>query len=434
MRSLYTQVLTWSTTILAVFLVVFLVIARSNRYAAYREGAPIGANLNAEIRRATRAYQTSGPEGLAAVLESLEVTYPGTHRYLLDSSGRDLLTGEDRSKLLESARRGYSRYNLFSTMLVAKTDESSPYVFIFVPNPALMFAPVASYYLLLLGAIVLMGWVLAFRVVSPLKKIAAAVRRFGTGDLSARVPSTRRDELGDLANAFNEMAERIQTLLTAERRLLQDISHELRSPLARLSFAAELARTSPDRDAAIARVTREMERLTELVQSLLQVTRTEGDPDARRLEPVSLVELTQELVDDCELEANARGCRLSLRGSNCTLHADRELLRRAIENIIRNAIRHAPEGTNIEVVLHHTASNASISVRDYGPGVPPEALADIFKPFFRVDQSRDTATGGVGLGLAIAERAISVHHGKIWAENAAPGLRVCVDLPLHGVA
>ena len=130
--------------------------------------------------------------------------------------------------------------------------------------------------------------------------------------------------------------------------------------------------------------------------------------------------------------ANARECRLILRGSSdLVLHGDRELLRRALENILRNAIRHAPEGTDIEITLNNTAMNASISVRDYGPGVPAEALTAIFTPFFRVDNSRNTATGGMGLGLSIAERAIRVHHGNLWAENAEPGLRVCVDLPVE---
>jgi len=113
-----------------------------------------------------------------------------------------------------------------------------------------------------------------------------------------------------------------------------------------------------------------------------------------------------------------------------SLDADRELLRRAIENLLRNAIRYSPAESDIEIIVDGSASNASITVRDYGPGVPAAALSHIFDPFFRVDTSRDMATGGIGLGLSITQRAIHLHHGKIRAENADPGLRVCVKLPM----
>jgi len=140
------------------------------------------------------------------------------------------------------------------------------------------------------------------------------------------------------------------------------------------------------------------------------------------------------VVDDCGMEATMRGCRLLLMGSeHFHLRADRELLRRAIENIVQNAIRHAPNGSSVDITLNGSAANASVSIRDYGPGVPADSLGAIFKPFFRLDHSRDTASGGVGLGLAIAQRAIQVHNGQVWAENAGPGLRVCVSLPAdHG--
>jgi two-component system sensor histidine kinase CpxA len=231
------------------------------------------------------------------------------------------------------------------------------------------------------------------------------------------------------------MAERITTLLTAERRLLQDISHELRSPLARLSFAAELARTAGDREAAIARMKKEIDRLTDLVGGLIQVTRAEGDPAAGNSESLRLDELLGEVVDDCRVEADARGCRIDFSATReLTMQGDREVLRRAVENVVRNAIRYTPAGSSVDVQLDATGGAARISVRDYGPGVPDDALPKIFQPFFRVDDSRHTATGGVGLGLAIASRAIGLHHGKLWAENTHPGLRVCVELPLVDVA
>ena len=286
------------------------------------------------------------------------------------------------------------------------------------------------YYLLVLLAVALLCYMLATNLATPLRVLGETVERFGKGNLSARVSSRRQDEIGELSRAFDQMADRIQTLLTAERRLLQDISHELRSPLARLSFAVELVRTAGNREEAVARLKKEIDRLTHLVGSLLQVTRVEGDPASLNQEVFRLDQLLQELVAGCSIEADARGCRLEVSGQNpILLRADHELLRRAVENILRNAIRHAPEGTAIEMTLDCQPSTVSISVRDYGPGVPEEMLSNIFKPFFRVDSSRDSASGGAGLGLAIAQSAIALHRGNLSATNMHPGLLVRIELP-----
>ena len=130
------------------------------------------------------------------------------------------------------------------------------------------------------------------------------------------------------------------------------------------------------------------------------------------------------------METDARGCRIHFESNGpLPVRGDRELLRRAIENVLRNAIRYAPEGSVIDVRLEAAAGKAALSIRDYGAGVPAEMLPRIFQPFFRVDGSRDSQTGGVGLGLAIAHRAIGAHHGQIAAENAAPGLRVRLEIP-----
>jgi two-component system sensor histidine kinase CpxA len=246
--------------------------------------------------------------------------------------------------------------------------------------------------------------------------------------LQARVDLRRKDELGKLARAFNQMADRIQTLLTAERRLLQDISHELRSPLARLSVAIELARTDDNPEPHLNRIQKEADRLNTLVGELLQVTRAEGDPAARRVERVPLDRVVREVVDDARIEAEARGCNVHFTaGKPVIVSGDAELLRRAIENIVRNAIRYTPAGSSVDVAVRE---DGHIVVRDYGPGVPEEALTRIFDPFYRVGEDRDRSSGGVGLGLAIARRAVELHHGHISARNAGPGLEVDVALPV----
>jgi two-component system sensor histidine kinase CpxA len=272
-------------------------------------------------------------------------------------------------------------------------------------------------------------------IASPLRALARTVDRFGAGDLAVRANSKRKDEIGELSRVFDRMAERISTLLTAERRLLQDVSHELRTPLARLSFAAELARTAEDRDAAALRLKKEIERLTSLVGALLEVTTAEGDPSSTAPERLSLDDLLMEVVEDCRVEADGRGCTIALRaGTPVAVLGDRELLRRAIENVLRNSIRYAPPDTAVEVDLEIGPTAATISVRDYGPGVPEDALPKIFQPFFRVDDSRDSATGGMGLGLTIALRAVSLHHGRLRAENAHPGLCIAIELPVRAAS
>jgi two-component system sensor histidine kinase CpxA len=164
---------------------------------------------------------------------------------------------------------------------------------------------------------------------------------------------------------------------------------------------------------------------------MLEVTRNEGEPSRLKMEHLRLDELIGSLVDDCSIEADAHGCALALSSHGpVTLDGDIELLRRAVENVMRNAIRYAPAETKIEITLENGSGWANIRVRDYGPGVPEEALPRLFDPFYRVEQDRDRRSGGVGLGLSIARRAVELHKGKLRASNASPGLLVEIDLPV----
>ena len=279
---------------------------------------------------------------------------------------------------------------------------------------------------------VLLCYGFAYHLTSPVRRLRTAVECFGRGDFSARAETDRKDELGQLAGSFNQMADRIQTLLSAERRLLLDISHELRSPLARLSVAIELARSGENREGMLDRIQKEADRLNELVAELLQVTRVEGDPSMQKTETVRLDELLGDLVYDSLIEAQAKDVRLLLKAPlPVTINGDEELLRRAIENVIRNAIRYAPPGTSLDIELTRSADCIRILVRDYGPGVPDEALPRIFDAFYRVDSDRNRASGGLGLGLAIARRAVELHKGKLAARNANPGLLVTIELPVN---
>jgi two-component system sensor histidine kinase CpxA len=283
----------------------------------------------------------------------------------------------------------------------------------------------------ILGILAVLSYAFARRLTNPVKRLQTVVEQFGHGDLAARTRSRRRDEIGTLARSFDQMADRIAVLLQAERRLLQDISHELRSPLARLSLAVELARTDENPSRHLDRIEKEAERLNTLVGELLQVTRVEGDASLMRREEVDLAALVNDIAGDVRLEADRRGVQLPVNTeASVTVKGDPELIRRAVENILRNAIRYAPEGTAVSVDVRREGDSGLVEVRDRGRGVPEDQLPRIFEPFYRVDPDRDRASGGVGLGLAIARRAIELHGGSIVARNADPGLCVTVRLSL----
>jgi two-component system sensor histidine kinase CpxA len=381
-----------------------------------------------ELQLAVGAYEAGGVARLSQQLDQLQREYRRKY-YLIDAHGHDLVTGTDRSEFLTPLRRTQNRPSreegsVDGLRVVVDESADGRYRLAGV-RPTDQGVPrkeILAYYLgLILVILVTLYAVIRMKVASPLRALAASVDRFGAGDFSIRVCSPRQDEIGELGRSFDRMADRIEALRTSERRLLQDVSHELRTPLARMSFAAELARTAEDRNAAIARLRKEIDRLTELVGSLLRVTRVEGDAT----EPVRVDDLLREVIEDCRLEAEARGCAIHLAAGELTVEGDRELLRRAIENVLRNAVRYTPEKSKVEVTLE----DRRISIRDHGPGVPEDALTRIFQPFYRVDDSRTQSTGGTGLGLAIAQRAVDLHRGRLWAENANPGLRVWIELP-----
>ena len=440
MRSVTAKILLWCFGTLvfswAAFIATSYFVARRAMRAMDATSPAVDLGT-LQLERMAREYESGGAPKLSAGLQDLRRFLNGRY-HLLDPNGKDLATGEDRSALLTGLRPGESRLvGNQSIVFLAAADQRYRLIWFSekASTPTANFQPteLVPYYVLILIAVAALCWVLAVNIASPLRLLVQTVDRFGSGDLAARVHSKRKDEIGNLGRAFDRMAERIETLLTAERRLLQDISHELRSPLARLSFAAELTRTAEDRDAAVGRIRKEISRLTNLVGALIQVTRAEGDPSLHRPEEVQLDELVYEVVEDCRAEADTRHCRIAVEvGGPVVTRGDRELLRRAVENLLHNAVRYTPQGSVVEVDLGVSGDVARLSVRDYGPGVPQEVLPKIFQPFFRVDDSRDNATGGVGLGLAIAYRAIGLHHGRLWAENSQPGLRVWMEVPRAG--
>ncbi len=435
MRSILVKISLWFFATLVGTLFAFWVIAFLITPTPAKRTDLYTRALGVQLEEARFAYESGGASALRAFFKRLSANFPNP-RFLTDARGRDLLTGEDRTELIRRFHQGPQGPPLpflrgSDDRIIYQPSADGKYLFLGISHPMPDSTAVLPYGLSVLAAIGILCFVMAWYLASPLRKLRQTVDQFGRGDLTVRTQIKRRDEFGSLSRAFNLMAERIQTLLTAERRLLQDVSHELRSPLARLEFAVELARTSEDRNASLDRIKRDLDRLGTLVGELFQVTRAEGDPASRKNDDISLDTLMQMLVEDCSLEAEVRHCRVLMSADEAvSIQGDGELLRRAVENVLRNAIRHAPEGTSIEVGLHRKNGSAIVSVRDYGNGVPEETLQDIFKPFFRVDGDRNRTSGGVGLGLAIAQRAVHLHHGRLEAQNMHPGLMMTMELPV----
>jgi signal transduction histidine kinase len=443
MRSIFTTILLWGIATIGVSLVGFY--ATSRLLDDHRPRMPDRMDRTQALQNegARKALEEGGPDELARYLLRLDELFEAEH-FLVDAAGRDLVDGTDRSPLqaraMTKGRPGHAPGSMghggpppdnMPGVLTTIPADGGPRLLIVVPPRSRGGADFFPYYLWILLVVVLLGYALAVHLARPLRGLRVAVDQFGRGELATRIGSNRRDEIGELARSFDRMAGRIETLMAAERRLLQDVSHELRSPLARLGYAIELGRTGGDPALALDRIKRDVDRLSNLVAELLQLTTAEGDPLARVVKRVELDDLLQDLADDCELEAKAKGCRLvATLGGPAPVVGDRELLRRAVENVLRNAIRHAPEGTAIELDLQSSQDLATIAVRDFGTGVPDDALARIFNPFFRVDDDRSRTSGGVGLGLAIARRSVDLHRGRIEAQNAGPGLRVVIELPL----
>jgi len=268
---------------------------------------------------------------------------------------------------------------------------------------------------------------------APLQKLSQAAANIAEGRLDTRVdPSLGRrwDEIAGLARDFDRMAERIEALVTGQRRLLGDVSHELRSPLSRLIVALGLVKQGPAEEATenLERIALEARRLDTLIGQLLALTRIDSGVDRGTPVPFDLANLAHEIASDADFEARARNRRVVVRQADaCTVTGFEEMVRRAVENVVRNSVRHTAEGTTVEISLVAGNSRARLRVRDYGPGVPESLLSEIFLPFRRVANGNQE---GAGLGLAIAERAVHVHRGTIRAWNAPEGgLIVEIDLP-----
>ena len=402
--------------------------------------------------QAAQVFEASGADGLKQWIEDLTPPALRERTFVLDASGRDLLgrtlpnyAGPPRDRATARSEHG-SVTRPIGPFLMLVGPDGTAFRVIVTPGPfrgpphrfGELELPGVRAATLIIALVVsaVICFFLARYLTAPVDRLRDATRRIAAGDLNVRVlPSLqgRTDDLGLLAADFDAMAERVRSLLESKQQLLRDVSHELRSPLARLQLALSLAQRGGAGAADnLARIGREADRLEHLIARGLLLARLERPALGSESEEVNVASLLEEIVGDVAIEAEARGSRVDFKATGTLeLVADREALRSAFENVLRNAVRYSPQGSALTVRAQLSASAIEVVIEDQGPGVPEKDLALIFEPFYRVHASRDRAEGGEGLGLAIAARAIALHHGLIEARNRPTGgLSVRILLPL----
>ncbi|HVG30255.1 MAG TPA: ATP-binding protein [Pyrinomonadaceae bacterium] len=452
MRSLFLKVFLWFWLAMALVIGALVLTTELTRR---RQHFPLSTGMDRAMggfaRLAAVTFEREGREGLVKLFGDFGDT-PDVVFYLFDERGAEV-TGRDAPPAIrEAARRALSSGVVVRGAPGAfvahptTTDGGRRFVLVdsMTPRGLLSDHPWAQA-LRVLAVLLTAGLLcygLARYITSPVIKLREATRLVAAGDFSARVTPTlsrRRDELADMGRDFDAMAARVEALLSAQSRLVRDISHELRSPLARLGVALDLARKRAGAAAAgdLARIEREAGRLNEMIGQLLTLSRWETGADGARGGPFDLSALVREVAEDADFEARSQGRTVRVvECDECEVAGTPSLLHSAVENVVRNAVRHAPPGTEVGVSLRRARAAggeaaAVISVRDEGAGVPEESLSDIFRPFYRVDDSRTRETGGAGLGLAIAERAVRLHGGDVAAKNlAGGGFAVEIRLPV----
>jgi two-component system, OmpR family, sensor histidine kinase CpxA len=410
----------------------------------------LDSSLVNNARRAAVEYDKGGCQALRDYGQEIEQQIA-----LKDASGRDLCdpaaTAISIYATHNSARlSGEQSGRQYIWRVPVTSSKGAQYIFV-LSRPHIPRPPSLQHDLMRLSfpqlpvAIVIGGlttFVLVLLYTRPMVRLRTAARELASGKLNARVhwPGSNSrfssgDELSGLMHDFNYMAAQLESQVSAQKLLLRDVSHELRSPLSRLSVALELARedAGPSMVTNLDRIERETERLNQLIGQLLTLSSMEAMEKLHNFEPLSLNGMIERILPDAQFEAQQRPCTVAFHAeTQCSIAGNPELLYRAIENVVRNAIRYTESGTEIEIRLGVSARRqAEIEICDRGPGIPESQLKAIFRPFYRVDNARSPNTGGFGVGLAIAERAVRLHGGEMSAINREGGGSIIrISLPL----
>jgi signal transduction histidine kinase len=394
---------------------------------------------------AAKVYEEQGLAGLSQLLGSLSLQNRSRF-WLVDANGHELSGRPIPERVLRdasAAEKSEGLHHSFEANVLAASTATTQghYVLIaeLVPPKLSERVPGDILWTLKLGTILsaLICFLIAHYLSKPIERLRDATHELARGNLDIRAGENlgnRRDEIADLVRDFDTMAGELRTLIQSERNLLSGVSHELRSPIARIRLALTLARDADDveRSEMLDRIEQDTIQLDSMLEQILTVARLESGQHKPRFERLSLNDIVDDVLHDANFEAAATDATIAFQGeSDIQVNGDAGLLRSAVENLVRNAIFYSGRGGKVEVRLSQEDGVALISVRDNGPGVPENALSLMFKPFYRVDDSRGTTTGGMGLGLAIVRNAVLAHGGNVSAKNVAPhGLEVELRVPI----
>ncbi len=394
-----------------------------------RREMPVLASL------AASTFERQGQAGLATLLDDLSLPHRSRF-WLVDESGHELSGRELPQRVLEDAKEagkteGLHRSYEANILAATATTSRGRYVLIaeLVPPPLSERIPGDILWTLKLGTLfsALICLLIAHYLTKPIERLRDATNQLARGNLDIRAGENlgnRSDEIADLVRDFDSMAGELRKQIKSERSLLSGVSHELRSPIARIRLALTLARNAGDseREEMLDRIEQDTIQLDSMLEQILTVARLESGQIKPKFEPLVLNDLIDDVLHDAKFEAAATNATITYEGvENVRVNGDPGMLRSAIENVVRNAIFYSGQGGKIEVKLTTIGKNAFLAVRDNGPGVPPEKMNLIFEPFFRVDDSRGSATGGMGLGLALVHNAVLTHPGAaIAAQNVQP--------------
>lgn len=410
----------------------------------------VGEAVNANSRTAKQIYENEGRKGLdeylSRILTPERINGVGFFNANLEQIAGSEVSPQAKELLTTALNSDDVEFNRLPEQILAakKVQGKDGLTYVFVlqlkrPTQTSLLTELKNRTLQILAAILTAGLVcygLARYLTSPIGKLRKATQKFAEGDLKTRVASeigNRRDELAKLAQDFDEMAERIENLLDSQKRLTQDISHELRSPLARLNVALELAKQKSENGTStlLQRIETESNRLNEMIGQLLMLSKLESGVQDFNRQKINLTKLVESIAADAIFEAQAKDKSVKLlEKQDLRVFGNENLLRSAVENVLRNAVRYTKTGTSVEISLTDGNGDAKIVVKDYGEGVPEKELKNLFRPFYRVGEARERKTGGIGLGLAIAERAVHAHKGMIQAQNTKDGLKIEIKLPV----
>ncbi|MCL4790848.1 MAG: HAMP domain-containing histidine kinase [Gammaproteobacteria bacterium] len=421
-----------------------LAVASVVAVASFQLESYIATRQSALGRTAADVLASGGRPALEQWLRTDAAIPSGVTIFILDENGDDILDRRIppsyvnfvRHSVVNAPELPTSNYRPVRLAPQLIGPDNHAYAFLVLPNQISVWGSPATAAGLLIAALLVIAtvaWLIARTVGRPIGELQVAVRELALGHTEARVPATitrRRDELGALAADFNSMADKLAALLASRQQLMGELSHELRSPLARLQAALALAEHrqsigTTERE----RIEQEIQRMNLIIGDLLRFSRLDAAAAiVRRL--VRLDTLLAELLRDEEIEAAAHPCRLALSAApGLEMIGDPQLLRSGFENIVRNAIRHAPPDSVVDVAARRNGRRLHVDIMDRGPGVSPELLTRIFDPYVRAPKSADD-TSGTGLGLAIARRVFEVHGGSVVATpRAGGGLTVSVELP-----